>query len=190
MDKIFSMIPELIKNPLLAMVVIGLVLVVVGALGYWPGSQRAKMELGWQIALAITGGIFAVPSMIRLLGQSARTKRAPHNIEGKYVVKGTNYEVIFRPLVENLYRANHSAWEGIGLYDGQFYYGIYKYKAGSDLPNNWGVHKAHLRLVDGALEFLIVELSDKRILVGDEARDFQDNRIKGGKDTWVKADAQ
>lgn len=190
MDKIFSVIPELIKNPLLAIVGFGLFLVMVGALAQWPGSEGGKMEPGWRIALAITGGIFAVPGMIRLLRQSARTRRAPHNIEGKYVVEGTNYEVIFRHFGENLYRANHSAWEGIGLYDGEFYYGIYRYKAGSDLPNNWGVHKAKLRLIDGALEFLIVELSNKCILVGDEDKDFQDNRIKGGKYTWVKADAQ
>ena len=190
MDRFFFIISELIKNPLLAIVGFGLFLVIVGALGTWPGSQGEKMELGWRTALAIIGGVFAVPSMIRLLGQSARTITVPHNIEGKYVVEGTNYEVIFKRLAENFYRANHTAWEGIGLYDGQFYYGIYKYKAGSDLPNNWGVHQARLRLVDGALEFFIIELSNKRILVGDEARDFQDNRIRGGKNTWKKTDAQ
>lgn len=191
MDKIFSAISELFKKyPLLIIVVLGLILFVVGALGYWPSSPGPKMERGWQILLAITGVIFAVPSVILFWRQLAATKRAPHNIEGNYVVEGTKYEVIFRHFAENFYRVNHSAWEGIGLYDGQFYYGIYKYKAGSDLPNNWGVHKAQLRLVDGALEFFIVELSDKRILVGDEAKDFQENRIKGGKDTWVKADAQ
>jgi hypothetical protein len=52
-----SVIEKVISNTPLALVLIGLLLVVIGAAGSWPGPALQVNELGWRIALAFMGVI-------------------------------------------------------------------------------------------------------------------------------------
>jgi hypothetical protein len=186
MEKLTSVIGELIKDPRLLLVLIGLFFFLIGALGQWPGSQGTRMEDSWRLVLAGAGAVLAGGFMVPLWRQLARINRKTPGIEGDYHVENNpEYEISFKqiPKREDLYTVRGKSWDGVGILQGNFYYGIYKYHSGSDLSDLWGAHKAEV-LKDGGLKFFLVELSNKHILRKDEELEFTDNRVRGDYNTW------
>jgi hypothetical protein len=172
-----SIYEKLIENTPLAVIVMGLFLVVVSAAGGWPGAQVQISEV-WRIILAIIGVI--VSGFGATLLWRDKTKDHTHaniatepgvvpdrnrtKIEGRYYAEGRRTEPIdISYLSENLYRAKHPEWEGVGLFDGKFYYGIYIYNetAQPEDRGNVGAHKAKLREGGGALKLFVIELGNK-----------------------------
>ena len=190
MDKIIPGVVDLIKNPLLFLVIIGLGLCLVAALGQWPGSQSAPIALGWQLVLVIIGLVVAGPSAFFLVRDLVRTSGAASksgfSLEGKYFAEGDLESVnVISPLSENVYKVKGLSWEGVGFVDGDFYYGIYKYSDNPECanPGSWGAHRAEIRLKE--LRVTVIELSKKfeDLSVGV----LVEKTIPGKLCTWKKA---
>lgn len=167
---------KVIENLTLTVIVIGVVffLLATGALSkFGLGIEKP----GWPIPVAIFGailigigiGIFWHEKIksYRIAGTVPETKTPVDKyrvkIEGKYFAEGVPTEEIdITYLSEGLYRMKHKIWEGVGLFDGEFYYGIYKYndKARED-RGKMGAHKGKLREGGGALNLHLIELGHK-----------------------------
>lgn len=170
-EKVASSIGELIKNPLLLLGIIGLGFCLVAGLGSWPGSQSAPIELPWRLGLGIVGlavaGFCLVHVVIKANRTSSEGKRA-FRIEGKYYAEGNRkYVNVINHVAENIYRIKSQSWEGVGVVDGNFYYGIYKYTDNPDTADagSWGAHRAEIRFID-ELPVFVIELSDKFDTIG------------------------
>lgn len=185
MDKIGTVISELIKNPLLALAAVGFFLFLIAGLGRWPGCSEAQaIEPSWRLGLGVTGLLVAVPSMILLVRQIIKFSTAvPRNkikIEGNYLAENRRTDPIdISYLHENLYRLRHPEWEGVGLTDGQFYYGIYQYtdKAPPDLRGMWGAHRVRRREGGGELKVRRIDLTDRCHEIDLEGSDPEDSWI-------------
>ena len=142
MDKILPLIQEMLKSPFLFLIAFGLGFCLIAALGNWPGSQAAPIELGWRLGLGITGlvvaGVFVVPFLNQV------SNKSPFNIEGKYYAEGkSEYVNTISRVSDNVYRIKSHSWDGVGFVEGNFYYGIYKYTDNPDCveAGNWGAHR-------------------------------------------------
>jgi len=113
--------------------------------------------------------------LVPFLRQAIRTSNAVKlgfGFEGKYYAEGDRqYVNDIRCVSENIYQIKSRHWEGVGLVDGNFYYGIYKYTDHPDTYNagNWGAHKAEIRFID-ELPIFVIELSDKFDRIGERCR--------------------
>jgi hypothetical protein len=90
--------------------------------------------------------------------KSAHTKST---IDGKYFVDSNpQYRVTISSSSDKLIHIENPEWEGVGLFDGDLYFGMYKVKdrAKEQLRGKWGVHRAKLRVGDGSLEYWGLEL--------------------------------
>lgn len=162
----------LIQNTPLAVILVGIFLVIVGAAGGWPTPKLEVRETGWRIALASIGAIAAVSGGLLFWFERIRTSRPVNtsgrplgsegtansviaagsdvggNIVGKYHAEDDpNYVNIISHLSDKFYKVVNPVWEGVGIFDGETYWGIYKCndKDKSKVRGRWGVHKAELR---------------------------------------------
>ena len=110
--------------------------------------------------------------MIHVFKKAIRTSGLVNQsvgIEGKYYAEGNRkYVNIINHVSENIYRIKSQGWEGVGIVDGRFYYGIYKYSDNPDIAGagSWGAHRAEVRIID-ELPIIVIELSDKFDTIGD-----------------------
>src|SRR5262245_61673593 len=94
----------------------------------------ALRATGGDFTLLVIGMLFILFSLIvavviidRRPGPILDPPRTAQNITGRYQADGNpNYTVIITRLAGDYYRISNPAWEGVGLFDGQFYYGVYK----------------------------------------------------------------
>ena len=96
----------------------------------------------------------------------ADTNNERVNIAGAYYAGGNrNHRVDISRIRGNFYRVENPDWKGVGLFDGEFYYGVFKF---NDDPTpierggNWGAHRARFRLGDESFELFGIELTGKR----------------------------
>ena len=170
MDKIPSWIGELIKNPLLLLAIIGLGFCLVAGLQGWPGSPSASIGLPWRVGLGIIGLAVAGPSLVLIIRQ-AISSIGRVRFEGRYYPKGDRKLVVdINRVSGNIYRLTSKTWEGVGVVDGKFYYGIYKYGEDPEIAvaGNWGAHRAEIRYIN-ELPVFVIELSDKFDQIGKQS---------------------
>ena len=92
-------------------------------------------------------------------------------IEGTYLAEGSrNYVIVISHLSENLHqlRAETASkknvlWEGVGIFDGESYFGVYKYidNPESEVSGNWGAHRVRVREGGGILKLHQIELGNE-----------------------------
>jgi len=175
-------------------------LVVEGLFGYifslsGEGVNRTLIIIGMVVIIVLILAIVAVLSYLRpetVLNQSANLNIGPNpsvtsnketNIEGVYLAEGNiHYEITITRLTGDYYKLYNPAWDGVGFFDGECYYGSFKYNAKATPPTlrgNFGVHRARLiREGPDKGSFLLfgIELKEK-----DKVGEFND-KVVG----WVK----
>jgi hypothetical protein len=170
-----SFLDKLIENTPLAIILIGLVLFLIGANGGWSKADLKIDSTGWRIALAVMGLIvFAVGGLTLWRGKnggdhlfSAVTGRNKDRtkIEGEYYTGDSHhYRVKITHLSGDYYRIENPDWEGIGLFDGEFYYGIFKFNDKAtphERRDNWGAHRARFRVRNKSFELFGIELKEE-----------------------------
>lgn len=163
-DKIASGIGELIKVPLLLLGLIGLGFCLLAGLGSWPGSS-VPMGFAWRSGLGIVG-LGLAGCLIPVVKQAIKTSsdmKGAFRFEGTYYASGNRkYVNVINRVADNIYRMKSQHWEGVGILDDRFYYGIYKYNDNPDTVDagSWGAHRAEIRVID-ELPIFVIELSDK-----------------------------
>lgn len=187
----------LIENTPLAVIVVGLFLFIVGAAGGWPTPKLEVNESGWRVALAIMGAVVAVSgglilwferfkaSQRNLSGIETKLSTLPQGdpgreIEGKYYAEDDrNYVNIISNISESIFKITNPVWNGVGIFDGETYCGIYKYndKAKPEMRSVWGTHKAELRFEK---KRWVLEISGTDINASSNATHWQGR--------WFKAD--
>jgi hypothetical protein len=152
------------KTPL-ALIAIGAALALVAGLGYVPGTSFVQTDRGGRIALFVTAVILCGIGVFLALRDSSRTRDgALANIAGTYFAENRRPERIeISHLSGNFYSAKHPDWQGVGLVDGDYYYGVYLYNdsAHPEDSGNVGAHKARVREGGGGLRLTVIELGNK-----------------------------
>jgi hypothetical protein len=162
MEKI---IQEIAKNQLLFFIAIGLGFCFIAALGSWPGSQSPPMETGWRIGLGFIGLIMTIgcaPAYWRQL-----SNKSPFSLEGEYYAEGVReYQNTITHVSDNIYQIKGHSWDGVGLVEGNYYYGIYKYTDNPDCAEagNWGAHRGEIRFNE--LPIVVIDLADRFETIG------------------------
>lgn len=126
-------------------------------------SETHLILLGMGIGLmAVSICLHLVTEVIRVRKKAIPTHdNTTSAIDGVYFANGNlQYKVSISSLSDKLILIDNPEWEGVGLFDGELYFGIYKIKdiAKEQLRGRWGAHRAKLRLVDGSLELWGLEL--------------------------------
>ena len=89
-------------------------------------------------------------------------------IEGEYRTNDSRqYRIKIIHLSDNYYRVENPEWEGVGLFDGDMYYGIYKVSdddAEDSVRGNWGAHRARFLKADNKFELFGIELNETELL--------------------------
>jgi hypothetical protein len=161
----------LIENTPLAVIVVGVFLFIVGAAGGFPTLRLEVKELGWRIALAVMGAIVAISGGLFIwfgkfktngltdrsfdpaIPESKPTSALPQGdprreIEGKFQAEDDpNYINRISHISDSIFTITNPVWDGVGVFDGETYFGVYKYnnKAKPEMRTMWGTHKADLR---------------------------------------------
>jgi hypothetical protein len=88
-------------------------------------------------------------------------------IEGEYRTGGSNqYRIRIAHLSGAYYRIENPEWEGVGFFDGESYYGVYKVYENAipeELRGNWGGHRARYRLEDREFDLIGIEMKEESI---------------------------
>ena len=87
-------------------------------------------------------------------------------IEGEYHTNDSRqYRVEITHLSDNYYRVGNPEWEGVGLFDGEFYYGVYKVSddAEDEIHGHWGAHRAKFLNAEKRFELFGLELNETQI---------------------------
>lgn len=100
------------------------------------------------------------------------------NIEGEYHTDDSrHYRILITHLSGDYYRIENPAdWKGVGFFDGEFYYTVFKINDKADpheRRGNWGAHRSRFRPTDKSFEVIMTELKE-----GDDY-----NKLTG---TWIK----
>jgi len=162
MEKI---VQEIAKNQLLFLIAVGLGFCFIAALGSWPGSQSAPMGLGWRLGLGVIGLVMAVGFALPYWRQLSN--KSPFNLEGEYYAEGDrDYKNTITHISDNIYQIKSHSWDGVGLVEGNYYYGIYKYTDHPDSveAGNWGAHRAEIRFNE--LPIFVIDLADRFETIG------------------------
>ena len=171
-----------IKNPLGFFV---LVLLVVEAI---PGVIVAR-SAGGDRTLAIAGMLIIIGGLVlivafiayhrpsHLLNQPASAAIGPGpdelnrktNIEGTYYAENDlKYEIKMTRLTGDSYRLKNPDWDGHGFFDGEYYYGVFKFNnkaTPAKRRSNFGLHRAKLQS-DGSFRLFGIELNMEKQQVG------------------------
>jgi hypothetical protein len=102
------------------------------------------------------------------------------DIEGEYHTHDSRqYRISITHISDGYYRVENPEWEGVGLFDGEFYYGVYKTNDDvllERLRGNWGAHRAKFDSTTKRFELFGTELK-----VNKHYTDFEGAWIKGPK---------
>jgi len=87
------------------------------------------------------------------------------------------------------YRIRHADWNGVGIFDGEFYYTVFQINDKADPPErrgNWGAHVAKWRAKSKSFEVLGIELKEKSNseLLGIELTEESDSDHLAGQWIW------
>lgn len=86
-------------------------------------------------------------------------------IEGEYHTGDSiHYRIVITHLSGNYYRVENPEWEGVGLFDGDFFYTVFRMNDNSayaDRRGNWGTHRAKFRLRDKSFEVFGTEIKEE-----------------------------
>jgi hypothetical protein len=171
-----SFLEKLVANTPLAIIVIGLAVFLIGANGGWSRADLRIDSTGWRIAIAVMGLIVFTVGGLSLWKEKAESDRSLKTdnpqatertkLEGEYHTSDSHhYRMSITHLAGDYYRILNPDWEGLGLFDGEYYYGIFKFNNKATPPErreNWGAHRARLRLKDKSLEVFGIELKETR----------------------------
>jgi hypothetical protein len=169
-----SFVEKLLANTPLAIILIGLAVFLIGANGGWSRADLKIDSPAWKIVIVAVGlMVFALGSLSlwREKGHSNSSlktydRRTPDRpkLEGEYHTRDSHhYRMNITHLAGDYYRIEHSDWEGLGLFDGEYYYGIFKFNNKATPPErreNWGAHRARFRPKDKAFEVFGIELKE------------------------------
>lgn len=130
-----------------------------GIAGLSAGDDRSLAIKGM---LAITAGLVFVVAFIAFfrpknlgnqpdIGPSLSiTPNMRTNIEGEYRAgNDLKYKVTLTRLTGDYYKVHNPDWEGVGFFDGEYYYGVFKMNDRATPPErrgNWGAHRNRLSL--------------------------------------------
>ncbi|HTM58429.1 MAG TPA: hypothetical protein VL123_08450 [Candidatus Udaeobacter sp.] len=82
-------------------------------------------------------------------GHGADLARPAPSIAGRYAVGGSSEHVLISSLGGDRYRIDSPGfWEGVGIFDGKTYWGVFRYPTNShhaSLANVCGLHRAELQ---------------------------------------------
>ncbi|MCI0664304.1 MAG: hypothetical protein L0220_24865 [Acidobacteria bacterium] len=167
-------VEKLLENTPLAIIVIGLVLFLIGANGGWSKADLKIDSPTWRSALAAMGFIVFAVGGLFLWQERNKIAISPKNkdqssdrtkIEGEYHTRDSHhYRIIITHLSENYYRIKNPDWEGVGLFDGEFYYTVFKINDKATHPerrDNWGAHRSRFRPRDKSFEVFGTELKEE-----------------------------
>jgi len=88
-------------------------------------------------------------------------------IEGEYRSNDSRqYRIKIIPLSDNYYRIENPEWEGVGIFDGDLYYGVYRVSddAEDSIRGRWGAHRAKFVKEDNNFELFGIELNETQIV--------------------------
>jgi hypothetical protein len=182
---------KLIEHTTLALIVIGLVLFILGLNGGWsilaikldsPSKQVAISVVGLMV---LAGGAFLLVYRERLENRkkdASDQSSKPHSnqtinsmkIDGEYHTSDKHsYRISIIPLPRDsrkditgvdYYRIRHADWNGVGIFDGEFYYTVFQINDKADPSErrgNWGAHVAKWRAKTKSFEVLGIEMKEK-----------------------------
>jgi len=175
---------KLLDAPAVFLIIVGLLLFVAGANGGWSKVDVKIDSIGWRVAIALMGLIVVVIgglSFWREKGGTSQlsklTKRQAAErvrIEGEYHTSDTHaYKIFIAPLPASLgkdstdvdyYSIRHADWNGVGFFDGEFFYSAFHINDKATPPNrrgNWGAHLARFSAKKKSFDVFMVELKDQ-----------------------------
>ena len=172
-----------VKSPLGFFVLVVLVVeAIFGVIvGLSAGDERTlaiKGMLAIIIGLILVVGVIAFFRPSQLLNQPAsadigRSHDVPNlktNIQGTYYAENNlNYEIKMTRLTGDCYRLKNPDWEGYGFFDGEYYYGVFKFNdkaTPTKRRGNFGLHRARLQS-DGSFRLFGIELNMEKQQVGE-----------------------
>ena len=103
------------------------------------------------VVAALCGALGACMPMTTTTGGPAQTPRpAEARIAGRYAINGIHSDVVvIRRLEGNRYAVeNPGNWEGVGVFEGRTYYGVFRYPERTNhgsLARVVGIHRAELQ---------------------------------------------
>ena len=193
---------ELVKHKLF-LIVIGAGFFLLGAFGGLSKVGLNFVSPAWGFAASVIGIILLAVGLFSFLKPDKPSLNAKGEaltkIDGEYHTSDSHhYRISIIPLPRDsrkdnagvdYYRIHSADWNGVGIFDGEFYYTLFQINDKAIPPErrgNWGAHVAKWRAKSKSFEVLGIELKEKSNpeLLGIELREQSDSDHLAGQ--WIR----
>lgn len=207
---------KLFESTTLTVIISGLVLFVLGLNGGFPLLGLKFDSPSKQVAASVLGLMFVAGGAVLLVwrerrenkkkDESGQSSKLPTDqtinhmkIDGEYHTSDKHsYRISIIPVPRDsrkdntgvdYYRIRHADWNGVGIFDGEFYFTVFQINDKADPPGrrgNWGAHVAKWRAKSRSFEVLGIEVKEKSNseLLGIELKEQSNSDHLKGQWIW------